>query len=73
MFQQFLNIFQYHAQHEQHNHPVEYQRFRPKSHQKKILEDTTKGIIDILIGTHRILSSDINFHDLGLIIIDEEQ
>ena len=48
-------------------------RFRPKSHQKKILEDTTKGIIDILIGTHRILSSDINFHDLGLIIIDEEQ
>jgi len=48
-------------------------RFRTKSHQKKILQNTEKGIINILIGTHRILSSDVNFHDLGLIIIDEEQ
>ena len=48
-------------------------RFRTKSQQKKIIEDTFNGNINILIGTHRILSSDINFKDLGLIIIDEEQ
>ena len=48
-------------------------RFRTKAQQKKIIEDTFNGNINILIGTHRILSSDINFKDLGLIIIDEEQ
>jgi len=48
-------------------------RFQSKKEQKKILEDLKKGLIDILIGTHRILSDDVKFHDLGLLIIDEEQ
>lgn len=48
-------------------------RFRQHSDQKNIVEDITTGKIDILIGTHRILSKDIQFKDLGLLIIDEEQ
>ena len=48
-------------------------RFRSKQQQKKILMDVNNGIINILIGTHRILSKDVNFKDLGLVIIDEEQ
>lgn len=48
-------------------------RFRTAGQQKKILEDVKKGIVDILIGTHRILSEDIKFKDLGLLVIDEEQ
>jgi len=47
-------------------------RFRSKTEQTKILERLEKGGIDIIIGTHRILSQDIKFKDLGLIIIDEE-
>jgi len=47
-------------------------RFRSPKEQKEILERLTKGEIDILIGTHRILSKDIQFKDLGLLIIDEE-
>ncbi|MBI2027397.1 MAG: transcription-repair coupling factor [Deltaproteobacteria bacterium] len=47
-------------------------RFVAKFHQKKTVEDVSSGKIDILIGTHRILSKDIEFLDLGLLIIDEE-
>ncbi len=47
-------------------------RFRSQKEQKEILDKLTKGEIDILIGTHRILSKDIQFKDLGLLIIDEE-
>lgn len=48
-------------------------RFRTPKQQKETLEGLKNGIIDIVIGTHRILSNDICFKDLGLIIIDEEQ
>lgn len=48
-------------------------RFVPKSEQKKVLEDLKKGMVDIVIGTHRLLSSDVVFKDLGLLMIDEEQ
>lgn len=48
-------------------------RFRTPSQQKKTLEDMKKGQVDILVGTHRILSQDVCFKDLGLLVIDEEQ
>jgi transcription-repair coupling factor (superfamily II helicase) len=48
-------------------------RFRNAKQQKEILQRTEAGKIDILIGTHRILSKDIKFTDLGLLIVDEEQ
>jgi transcription-repair coupling factor (superfamily II helicase) len=48
-------------------------RFRSTKEQKEILEKTANGKLDILIGTHRLLSKDIKFRDLGLLIIDEEQ
>ena len=48
-------------------------RFRSAAEQKKTIEDTKKGFVDILIGTHRVLSKDVVFKDLGLLIIDEEQ
>ncbi|RPI05187.1 MAG: transcription-repair coupling factor [Ignavibacteriae bacterium] len=48
-------------------------RFRPKNEQKKVLEDLKEGKVDVLIGTHRLLSKDVVFKDLGLLIIDEEQ
>ncbi len=48
-------------------------RFRNAKQQKEILQKTEAGKIDILIGTHRILSKDIKFTDLGLLIVDEEQ
>ena len=48
-------------------------RFVDKKKQAKILEDLKAGKIDILFGTHRILSNDIVFKDLGLLVIDEEQ
>ncbi len=48
-------------------------RFRMEKQQNKILDDAKKGQIDILIGTHRLLSADVSFHDLGLLVIDEEQ
>lgn len=48
-------------------------RFRTPSQQKKTLEDLKKGQVDILVGTHRILSQDVCFKDLGLLMIDEEQ
>lgn len=48
-------------------------RLQTKSRQKKILFDLKKGLVDIVIGTHRLLSGDVEFHDLGLLIVDEEQ
>lgn len=48
-------------------------RFRTKGEQKETLEKLKVGGVDILIGTHRILSKDIRFKDLGLLVIDEEQ
>jgi transcription-repair coupling factor (superfamily II helicase) len=48
-------------------------RFRTPKEQKVILEKTETGKVDILIGTHRILSKDIKFQDLGLLVVDEEQ
>ena len=48
-------------------------RFRTKGEQDKIIKRAKKGQIDILIGTHRLLSRDVDFADLGLVIIDEEQ
>ncbi len=47
-------------------------RFRKKSEQKQILQKLEEGAIDIIIGTHRLLSTDVKFHDLGLLIVDEE-
>ena len=48
-------------------------RFRTKKMQKDSIEKLEKGIIDIIIGTHRLLSEDVKFKDLGLLVIDEEQ
>ena len=48
-------------------------RFRTSSEQKKTIEDLKKGFVDIVIGTHRVLSKDVQYKDLGLLIIDEEQ
>ena len=48
-------------------------RFRTDKEQGKTLEELEAGKLDIVIGTHRILSKDVKFHDLGLLIVDEEQ
>lgn len=48
-------------------------RFRTAAEQKKTVEGLKKGSVDIVIGTHRLLSKDVAFKDLGLLIIDEEQ
>jgi transcription-repair coupling factor (superfamily II helicase) len=48
-------------------------RFRSKTEQKAIIGDLKEGKVDIIIGTHRLLSKDIGFKDLGLVVIDEEQ
>ena len=48
-------------------------RFRTPAQQKKTIEDLKKGQVDIVIGTHRVLSKDVQFRNLGLLIIDEEQ
>jgi transcription-repair coupling factor (superfamily II helicase) len=48
-------------------------RFKTKAEQQKILEGIRKGAVDIVIGTHRLLQKDLDFKDLGLVIIDEEQ
>lgn len=58
------------------NFPVQVEmlnRFRTPKEQKDIIKKTAQGSIDILIGTHRLLSDDVHFKDLGLVIIDEEQ
>ncbi len=48
-------------------------RFRTPTQQKKILKDLKNGTIDVIIGTHKLLQKDVDFKDLGLLIIDEEQ
>ncbi|MDN3652616.1 transcription-repair coupling factor [Thalassotalea ponticola] len=47
-------------------------RFKTAKQQKLVIDDVASGKIDILIGTHKLLSDDIKFHDLGLLIVDEE-
>jgi len=56
--------------------PIEIEmltRFRTRPQQKEILERLTAGKVDVLIGTHRLLSKDVVFSDLGLLVVDEEQ
>lgn len=48
-------------------------RFVSSKEQKRVIQDVAAGKVDIVIGTHRLLSKDISFHDLGLLIVDEEQ
>ena len=48
-------------------------RFRTPAQQKKTIEDLKKGQVDVVIGTHRVLSKDVEYKNLGLLIIDEEQ
>ncbi len=48
-------------------------RFRTAGEQKRIVESLAQGGVDVIIGTHRLLSKDVQFKDLGLVIIDEEQ
>ncbi|MDO5095618.1 MAG: transcription-repair coupling factor [Peptostreptococcaceae bacterium] len=58
------------------NFPIKVEllsRFRTTKEQEKVLEGLRTGEVDVLIGTHRILSKDIEFKDLGLIVVDEEQ
>ncbi len=58
------------------NYPVQIEllsRFRTPKKQKESIQKLEKGLSDIVIGTHRLLSKDVQFHDLGLIIVDEEQ
>jgi transcription-repair coupling factor (superfamily II helicase) len=48
-------------------------RFRSKAEQKQILADLAAGKVEIIVGTHRLLSKDVQFRDLGLLVVDEEQ
>ena len=59
-----------------HSFPViieSLSRFRSSKEQKKVISDLGKGMVDIVIGTHRLLSKDVKFKNLGLLIVDEEQ
>ncbi|MBO8127783.1 MAG: transcription-repair coupling factor [Peptococcaceae bacterium] len=56
--------------------PVEIQslsRFKTPREQKEILKGLARGTVDIVIGTHRLVSQDVKFYDLGLVVVDEEQ
>ena len=58
------------------NYPVRVEglsRFKTTKHQRQIVQDLAEGRVDIVIGTHRLLQKDIQFKDIGLLIIDEEQ
>jgi transcription-repair coupling factor (superfamily II helicase) len=48
-------------------------RFRSKAEQQQVLDDLAAGKVEIIIGTHRLLSKDVQFRDLGLLVVDEEQ
>ena len=48
-------------------------RFRTPKEQKKIMADLARGDVDLIIGTHRLLSDEVHFRDLGLLVVDEEQ
>jgi transcription-repair coupling factor (superfamily II helicase) len=67
-YETFLERFQ--------DHPVKIEslsRFRTAKQQKDTMNGLSRGLVDIVIGTHRILSKDMKYHDLGLLIVDEEQ
>ena len=58
------------------NYPIRVEvlsRFKTPKQQREIINDAKKGLVDVLIGTHRIVSKDINLPNLGLVVIDEEQ
>src|SRR5690625_5216185 len=58
------------------DHPIEVgllSRFRTRKQQTETLKGLKNGTVDIVIGTHRLLSKDVEYHDLGLLIVDEEQ
>src|ERR1700740_1459027 len=48
-------------------------RFRTKQEQKEIIDGVKAGKVDVIVGTHRLLSKDVEFKDLGLLVVDEEQ
>jgi transcription-repair coupling factor (superfamily II helicase) len=48
-------------------------RFRSKAEQKEVIADLAAGKVDIIVGTHRLLSKDVQFRDIGLLVVDEEQ
>ena len=48
-------------------------RFRTRMEQKEVIEGLKTGVVDIVIGTHRLLQKDVEFRDLGLVVVDEEQ
>src|SRR5919106_144056 len=48
-------------------------RFLSKAEQQRVIEDLAEGKVDVVIGTHRLLSPDVRFKDLGLLVVDEEQ
>src|SRR3989304_360779 len=48
-------------------------RFVSRAEQERIVEDLRRGAVDVVIGTHRLLSRDVRFKDLGLVVVDEEQ
>jgi transcription-repair coupling factor (superfamily II helicase) len=48
-------------------------RFRTKAEQQEVIADLAAGKVDIIVGTHRLLSKDVEFRDLGLLVVDEEQ
>ena len=59
-----------------HGFPVRIEslsRFKTAAEQKKIIQQLKKGEIDVIVGTHRLLAKDIEFKDLGLLVVDEEQ
>ncbi len=70
-FQHFETFKQRFAQFPVHIEMIS--RFRTAKEQKEIVERVATGRVDILIGTHRLLSRDIKFQDLGLLVVDEEQ
>src|SRR5690625_5299952 len=58
------------------DHPVEIgllSRFRTAKQQKETLAKLKRGLVDIVIGTHRLLSKDVQYKELGLLVVDEEQ
>ncbi|KPA09601.1 transcription-repair coupling factor [Candidatus Magnetomorum sp. HK-1] len=70
--EQHLSTFQ----HRFDNYPVRVEglsRFKTTKQQRQIIQDLAEGRVDIIIGTHRLFSKDIQFKDIGLLIIDEEQ
>src|SRR5207249_11929473 len=48
-------------------------RFLSPAEQKRVVDDVRSGKVDVVIGTHRLISGDVAFHDLGLVVVDEEQ